>query len=377
VRGLVRIALVLLMGTAAGWPRPKIVGPAAASGDLIPPAVIEDHGHLRVLRLRGTAYQMGYQHGASERAAIRAWVAKEVYGRGILEAGRSHAVLLARAHAVDDRLPQEIRRELRGIADGAGLSYDDVLLLNLLLNRLSAREALPSPNLEALVFAAWADAASEEVLLGYRLNAPDLASRLRRHLLVAVYEPVDGQPYATLTWSGQVGAWCGLNRAGLGVCATPPGAGDGHTAALPPPLLTRWLLAHAQDGEGALRRAMGRDYLAAFHLLIADGGRGAAMAVRFGAHQHRIVESETGLLVLGPDHGTATSLLSRNAGWLDGHKAMAALASRRAPAGGEPGLCDESTLLNVLLAPGQGELWIGLDLWPASCRRYLRVGPFE
>jgi hypothetical protein len=80
---------------------------------------------------------------------------------------------------------------------------------------------------------------------------------------------------------------------------------------------------------------------------------------------------------IGISNPRTTSLLSRNAGWLDGHKAMAALASRRAPAGGEPGLCDESTLLNVLLAPGQGELWIGLDLWPASCRRYLRVGPFE
>ena len=35
--------------------------------------------------------------------------------------------------------------------------------------------------------------------------------------------------------------------------------------------------------------------------------------------------------------------------------------------------CGKSTLLNALFAPGRGELWVGLDLWPASCRRYLRL----
>lgn len=368
-----RLALVLLAGMAASWPRPQIVGPSAAAGDAIAPAVVEDYGHLHVLRLRGTPYEMGYQRGAAERSAIRGLVAEEIYRRRVLEGGDSHAVLLARAHQAADALPAEFRQELRGIADGAGLSYDDVLLLN----------GLSTPGLEALAFAAWPpfthDTGSGGALLGYRLNAPGLAMRLRRHLLIAVYHPLDGQPYATLTWSGHVGAWCGLNQAGLALCVTPPETGDNDPIELelPPALLIRQLLARAQDGEQALRRALDRDYQAAFQLLIVDGRRDSAVAVEFGAHQSRIVEPQSGMLVLGWGQSAAVSLLSRNAGWLDSDKAMAVLASRDAPSGGEPGLCGASTLLNVLLSPGRDELWIGMDLWPSSCSRYLRVGPFE
>ena len=390
---LTRLVLILAIGTIAGWPvAPRVIG--AAASEKVPPAIVEEHGHLTILRLRGTSYEMGYQHGVAQRAVIRRWVNEQVYNRTILGDRQPHSILLTYAHQLERALPNDIRHELRGIADGAGLSFEDILMLNLVLNRLPSQPlplpralpALPILNLQALALAAQPPAtsqsnASDSILLGYRLNAPDQATRLRRHLLAIVYQPSNGQTYATLTWSGQVGAWCGLNEAGLAICATPAKGDHAGNPEFPPAILTRRLLAHATDGEQALRQAIQHDYVAAFQLLIADGQRQSATAIAFSRHRYEMMsaaESDQGVLILAPNPSSVASLLSQNHGWLNRDKALALLANRQSsggePSGGEsPDICSEATLFSALFVPGRGELWIGLDLWPASCRRYLRL----
>jgi hypothetical protein len=387
VARLIRLLFILAVGVVAGWPAaPRIVGSTRENGDGIPPAVVESYGHLTVLRLEGTPYEMGYQHGVARRAAIRQLLEDGVYGWAILGSGQSHAVLLTQARQLERGLPIEIQRELRGIADGAGLGYEDVLLLNLALNGLSSWASAPTDvlsapatlDLEALGFAAWPPAIHQRdtldsTLLGYRLDVTDQAARLRPHLLALIYRPAGGQSYATLTWSGQVGAWCGLNEANLAICATPARRGGISDQGLLPAVLTRQLLADAQDSEQALRQAIPHDYVAAFQLLIVDGRNQRATAIAFGAHRYDIVESGDGLLIFGQDQTQLTSILKRNFGWLNRDKALAALSIRSAFDEGAAGVCGESTLLNALFTPSRGELWVGLDLWPASCRRYLRL----
>jgi hypothetical protein len=392
---LAHLLVVLVVTTIAGLPvAPRVIGSAATCADVISQATIEDHGHVTLLRLRGTPYEMGYQHGVAQRAVIRQWVNEEVFGRTVLGHGQSHGVLLTHARRLDQVLPREARQELRGIADGVGLSYQDILLLNLVLNHLPslplrATDALPPPptlRLQARAFVANShpargvqdtaqhpatrqDGGLDDTLVGYSLNAPDQADRLRRHLLAVIYQPASGQAYVALTWSGQVGAWCGLNEANLAICATPADGGDVEGRELPPAILTRQLLAHAQDGEQALRQAIQHDYVATFQVIIADGARQTATAILFGTHRYEIVEAQTDLLTFGPQQAELATVLEGNLGWLNRDKALAALSSQTTP-----GMCSESTLLSALLVPGHSELWIGLDLWPAACRRYLRLG---
>ena len=114
---LTRLVLILAIGTAAGWPvAPLVIG--AAASEKVPPAIVEEHGHLTVLRLRGTFYEMGYQHGAAQRAVIRRWVNEQVYNQTILGDKQPHSILLTYAHQLARALPNDIRHELRGIADG-------------------------------------------------------------------------------------------------------------------------------------------------------------------------------------------------------------------------------------------------------------------
>lgn len=388
---LTRLVLILAIGTVTGWPiAPRIIGSTGGHDDETLQAVVETWGHLTVLRLQGTPYEMGYQHGVAQRAAIRQWVNEEVYGRTVLGSGQSHGLLLAYAHQLENALTLDIRRELRGIADGAGLSYQDVLILNLVLNRLpplplplpGMPPASPMLNLQALAFAIWPPATHDNALdntfLGYRLNAPGKANRLRRHLLAIVYQPTNGLTYATLTWCGQVGAWCGLNEANLAICATPAKGGDANVRGLLPAILTRHLLAHARDGEQALRQAIQHDSVAAFQLLIADGQRRSTTAITFSEHRYemttRATESHQGVLIFGPNPVQLSSLLNYNLGWLNRDKILTILAASQPLDEKSPGICSKATLLNALFVPGRNELWVGMDLWPASCRRYVRLG---
>ena len=368
---LIRIALILIIGALAARPLgPRFIGSAAL------PPVVQTHGHLTILRLRGTPYEMGYQRGIAQREVIRQWVSEKAYDRTILGAAQPHGLLLAHARHLENTLPPEIRSEMRGIADGAGLSFQDVLLLNLVLNRLTASlpliNPLPAPptlELQALAVAAWPPAAAQDDLfVGYLLETLYPAEWLRKHLLVVIYQPAHGSSYSTLTWSGQVGAWCGLNEAGLAICATPAETRVNGAEELSPALLTRQLLAQAANREQALRQAIQRDYTAAFQLLIADAASRSATVIAYSDHKYEITsdaESRPGLLLIGPNSGQLAPALNHNHESLDRDKTLDILNSR--------GVCGENTLFNVLFDPARGELWVGLDLWPASCRRYLQI----
>lgn len=109
-------------------------------------------GEISVLSLRGSGYDMGFQHGSLLRDEVRSGVVPR-FGdyvesdaqmrRQSPEAKRGIREYLDREvyRPLESFIPQTYRDELRGIADGAGLSYELVLRGNLLseLGQVSAK----------------------------------------------------------------------------------------------------------------------------------------------------------------------------------------------------------------------------------------------
>ena len=80
---------------------------------------------MRRIDLSGTPYEMGLQHGAACAAAINTAIERVVYGRQIDAAHRERVVRQNERNI--DRVFPEALEEMQGIADGAGLTRDDIL----------------------------------------------------------------------------------------------------------------------------------------------------------------------------------------------------------------------------------------------------------
>ncbi len=116
--------------------------------------------HRVVLHLHGDAYQRGLAHGRAlsgrvhslyttlltssllpylnrEQPAISGLLPR--YGKAPYDKGNfSYQLLLDSALAIEADLPDRFREELRGLADGSGLPYDEVLILNTFVDTVMA-----------------------------------------------------------------------------------------------------------------------------------------------------------------------------------------------------------------------------------------------
>ncbi|MFW9949275.1 MAG: hypothetical protein ACFFKA_04010, partial [Candidatus Thorarchaeota archaeon] len=98
-------------------------------------AWMEKRGDLYVLHLKGTPYEVGYQHGVLMKEEIKKGVAR-IYADPINGGRRSYSLIkwimkkylnLKIFNPIVKAQPREILDQLKGIADGSGISYKTIL----------------------------------------------------------------------------------------------------------------------------------------------------------------------------------------------------------------------------------------------------------
>ena len=162
------------------------------------------------IELEGEAYERGQQYGASAAVAIRQNVA--AYLRLIeFHTGVGRSAILEAATAFGPTLETfapDLLLEMQGIADGAGCSLAEILLIN-------GRSELMLATAECTAVAAAPEATAQgQVLLGQNW---DWYTAVDADPVVLHIRQPEGPEILTLAEAGQVGK-IGLNSAGLGVC---------------------------------------------------------------------------------------------------------------------------------------------------------------
>src|SRR3989338_5777981 len=101
----------------------------------------EEHDGLQVIHLSGSPYELGYQHGAILREDVRDSVRHVLdYFRRYLKVPLVRSWLAARPF-----VPPDYLEELKGLADGAGVTLRDLYRLH----------AIPDRTYACANFAAW------------------------------------------------------------------------------------------------------------------------------------------------------------------------------------------------------------------------------
>lgn len=311
---------------------------------------------LTAISLSGNPTQMGYQQGRRLREEIRAAVVAALNAcAGAGPAG--WRMCRKRAEDVQRALPPMLMEEARGIAQGAGVSEMDILLLHSGL--------WPETG---TCFAAWGKATwKENVLLGGVLPIDESIEPV-----IVIRQPAQGRPTALLSMPGGLGGWAGLNDEHLGALAIPVQTVDAAREGLPATIVLRLALEESVTPEEGLASIMRLPHTGGAHILVGKEQAGVK-GVEFSARQQREllprrdVLASTGLY-FDPDLSlTQTTLLDpkrvaelqvrwdmlerelqANAGWINVDKSLAVLQSL---SGDEPGVM-------LVLEPAEGSLWI-------------------
>jgi isopenicillin-N N-acyltransferase-like protein len=96
---------------------------------------MNDRG-LLVLELSGSSYERGYEYGARCRSRIARMIEEEFYKEFSGRLSREQLIKYAKKYVpfIEDYSP-ELAEELRGVADGSGFLYEEIVMINALEER--------------------------------------------------------------------------------------------------------------------------------------------------------------------------------------------------------------------------------------------------
>ena len=154
---------------------------------------------LNVVECKGSAREMGRQYGEQAREEIRDNVA--FWGGGRL---KPNAGFLDNVRGVLGRFIPEVLEEMEGMAEGAGVSLDSVLLMN---HVNTFGEELASPGCTSFAISGGPD--------GPVLGKNNDGGQDDRCFVVRRSVPEDGLPMIQVTYAGWLSGLDAMNAAGL------------------------------------------------------------------------------------------------------------------------------------------------------------------
>lgn len=227
---------------------------------------LEKIAGVPVVFLRGTPAQRGLALGRLLKQPIRRIIKKYLRGMVFPRLGGKEMALVV-ARAAEPMISAEVKDEMKGIAQGADVSYDDVLMLNAHVDALvvgcSTAVILP------------AAAADRGMITGRNLDWP--APRgMEKLAVLEVVRSEKGVSYANYTYPGFVGILTGINACGVSVAMNVSSSKDNSRSCVPTPLLLRDALERSKSASSLLSHVSRARRCSGFLITAADP-RGASV----------------------------------------------------------------------------------------------------
>ncbi|MBI3461812.1 MAG: peptidase C45, partial [Planctomycetes bacterium] len=330
----------------------------------------EIDGYL-VLHVKGTPYEMGFQHGALLKDHIRAnqHYLFEVKGKeaefDMLGAKLGAKQVIGAIVSVQRRhIPPRFVEEMEGLAAGAEFPVQDALIANFI------------PELFHCSGFAVMNSATKDGTL-YHGRVLDYATdwRLQEHAVLVVAEPEGGIPFVNVTYAGFVGSVTGMNAAHVSI-GEMGGRGLSHWDGTPMAFLVRRVLEEAQTLDDAVAIFRDSRRTCEYYYVVADGkdNRAVGLAAHWNAFEmvrpgeaHPLLPEpveDAVLLSAGDRYCELVRRVREQRGKLD---AQGALRLMDRP------VAMKSNLHCVLFEPRSTRLWVANaspDGQPAATQRY-------
>ena len=332
---------------------------------------LERIGGYPVLHLKGTPYEMGYQHGVLLKDHVRenAKYLLEVKGeQEALEWGPVRVkprqlvemIIETQKRFVADRIMEEIR----GVADGSGMPAASARLANFIPEMFHCSG-----------FALMNSATEDGTLYHGRVLDYAIDWRLQEHAVIVVAEPEGGIPFVNVTYAGFIGSVTGMNAQHVSI-GEMGGSGIGHWEGVPMAWLVRDALERAETLDDAVRIFRDSPRTCQYFYVIADAKTNRAVGMEASWNAFFTIEpgqhhpllpkpvKDTVLLSAGDRYDELARRVQASHGTFTAETAIRLM---------DRPVAMKSNLHNVLFEPKSTRLWVanaGADLQPAAEREY-------
>jgi hypothetical protein len=230
---------------------------------------VEEIDGVKILHLNGSNYNMGYQHGylIGEQISQNLRCYLSYYERY----GWSYNQIIEVWNIMDGNIPQNYIEEMQGMADGSGLSFNDIVAINLFPDIYNIF------NKSCFAGAIWGDATSDGSLYHIRsfdwsLNTidPETGKHIQKNIIIIIRNPEDGFASLSPDFAGHICTWNGFNEKSISVSETTVHAYDTTFDGIPVTFRMRMVLDYASTGEEAIG-IMTNDRTCGSNFVISDG----------------------------------------------------------------------------------------------------------
>jgi predicted choloylglycine hydrolase/cephalosporin-C deacetylase-like acetyl esterase len=280
---------------------------------LMEDASLKENEGIFILHVKGSPYQMGYQHGKLLKDQI-----KVLYQNYLLATLKEKTkdekrfkayfnLFKKKAKELEKFIPEEYKEEIRGIADGSGLSYSDVLIIHTFLDVLSYPKFFKHGFKNCTNFVLLNEASQESRLIhGRNLSWPS-KGLLEKQSVVIFYQPKNGNAFVTLSWPGICGVLTGMNEKGLTFGETSVGTAESSLRGTPAFILFRQALQYSDTLYDAIRIIASSERTTGYTLTLSDAKLNKACVIEF-TNQHYSVRFPKDNQLISTNHYQDTAL---------------------------------------------------------------------
>lgn len=352
---------------------------------------VEGKGYLetvdgyRVLHLKGTPEEMGYQHGVLLKESVRRnteFLLTEGVDDGIqvgnLKITRVMVASLLLG-AFEDKTPRRFADEMKGLARGAGLAEWKVTATNLIPELMHCSG-----------FALLSRATADGKLYHGRVLDYGVDMGLQEHAVLIIQEPEGKVPFVNVSYAGFIGSVTGMNLAKISI-GEMGGGGVGLWDGIPMSFLVRMVLEDARSLEEAISVFRDNPRTCEYYYVIADATADDAVGIKAVPEKLEIVRAgekhpqlsdpveNTVLMSADERYRNLARLVRKGYGRFTEDSAIRLM---------DAPVAMKSNLHNVLMVPADGIIYVanadrdGLPAWKQKyyrfdIRRLIRQRPTE
>ena len=324
-----------------------------------------------VLHLKGTPYEMGYQHGALLKESVKENLEYMIKVRGDQALVEWKGLKVKPASLIrmivsiqKPYVPAKYFEELEGLAAGSGLDPDLIRVGNFIPEMFHCSG-----------FAVMNSATKEGTLYHGRVLDYAIDWRLQEHAVIIVAEPDGGIPFVNVTYAGFIGSVTGMNARQVSI-GEMGGGGLGHWGGVPMAFLVREVLSSAKTLDEAIAVFKNNPRTCQYFYVVADAKTNRAVGMEASWDKVQVVEpgkahpllphpvKDCALLSAGSRYEELVKRAKAGHGQFDVAKALELM---------DRPVAMKSNLHNVLFEPKTTRFWVANatpDREPAATQPY-------